>query len=195
MQQNSNVNEISDLFNQYYPQGIISETQLELLPKSALNQFEGYSKRFILPKEYKKGNFEQLYKIQYNNNDQTFVATQNKTFDLIYLIDTNQENIKTGHGEIIIRRNHNLTNIPDPCGLVAFIGTDDNFTRQGLGERRLCVMNALSQSLHNVPLYISGIIKSTGEPFFEKMSEKGLITLQQINEHNGKKEYLFKQKK
>jgi hypothetical protein len=43
---------------QEYTSFTLETISIDLLPKEALEKFEGYSKRFILPKEYVSGNFE-----------------------------------------------------------------------------------------------------------------------------------------
>lgn len=184
--------EISDIFSQHFPEEVISEVRMAALPTIAVNLFEGMSRRFILPEEYKVGNFKKFYRIDFEDENQIYVATQTKQEDLIYLIELNHEGFEVGHGEVRIDIDNKDSTKPTPYCFVGFIRTEEDFQRRGLGERRLCVMNALSQALYGSTLYSGAIItEESGQPFMERLCEKGII---QLKEGKGPdtKTYFFK---
>ncbi len=62
---------------QEYTSFTLETISIDLLPKEALEKFEGYSKRFILPKEYVSGNFEWFWKAELKNGI-VYIAKQRK---------------------------------------------------------------------------------------------------------------------
>ncbi len=167
--------EISDTFNYYFPKGKICGVQMADLPKIAINKFEGMSRRFILPEHYKKGNFKEFFKIDFEDGNQIYVTTQTKDEDLIYLIELDSEGNKLGHGEVRIDLDYDPT-YPKPYCFVGYIETEWDYRKRGLGERRLKVMNALSQILYGSPLNSGETITYwSGQPFFKRLSEKGIV--------------------
>lgn len=168
--------EISYMFNQHFSEGRISEVKMLGIPCVAVNLFEGMSRRFILPEEYKLGNFKRFYRVDLEDRGNIYVATQTKQEDLIYLIELNYSEVRVGYGKVRVDVDNKDPTKPTPYCFIGFIETEEDFQRRGLGERRLCVMNALSRAPYGSPLYsCETITEWSGQSFMERLYEKGIV--------------------
>ena len=91
---------ISDVFQSHYD-GLIAPIAFDVMPASTISIFEGYSRRFILPKQYRERNFEESLIVTHKNGDITYMAAQTKIFNtdgdfdrekLFYLTDVDNSN-------------------------------------------------------------------------------------------------------
>lgn len=156
---------------EYFPAGSIEELKLSDLPKDVLEHFENKSSLFILPEQYKPGNFHTLFSITKSPSEKTYGAIQIKTFEsnsseeeeeLIYLMDTQEAKI-TGYCEIRCNLTRDGVNIKKPIPVVDFTRTYDDFAGQNLGTERLRTMNDISLALYKTPL-TSGAVRIDGIP-------------------------------
>jgi hypothetical protein len=148
-------------FSRYYPFGIMEIAQYDQIHPKAMDKFEGYSRRFILPENYHKGDFHQFFIVQRTNQEKTYVAYQTKTYPLetggnterlIYLFELNQKEEKLGHGEI----RFNVTSLDEFFVNKPFEGftqTEPRLQKEGRGTDRLLLCNALTQTILGLPYY------------------------------------------
>ena len=86
----------------------IIKTTRDKIPPKAIKKFEGYSKRFILPKQYKEDNFEAYAYMNHALPEPytTYLAIQEKHISKecveknIYIFEQDSQGRKIGHGEI-----------------------------------------------------------------------------------------------
>ncbi len=170
---------VKDDFCKFFRGSSIEEIDLNNIPKEAMTFFENHSELLISSKDYKPGNFEFFFLIKHSNGDITYLAQQTKNYHekvgierLTYFWETrNKENI--GHGELrynISDKDEFFKNKP----FVGFSETEKEFQKQGLGKRRLLLMNAYSQMLYQLPLYSSDIITPKAENIWVQLEGEGL---------------------
>ncbi|MCK4670683.1 MAG: hypothetical protein KAT43_05780 [Nanoarchaeota archaeon] len=151
---------LSEIFNLYYPEGRIEWIAISDIPEQAMKCFEGYSKRFILPKDYKPGDFTGLFVVRHNDDMRTYIARQPKLHDdgeieeLTYLFEMDENNASFGHGEIRFYPAMQRDYFKDKP-FVGYSHTNDDYLKRGLAIRRLVLMNALSQLFFDLPLHSS----------------------------------------
>lgn len=155
-----------EIFAKYFPDATIIDCALTQLPERVVEHFEKRSEMYILPGNYKPGNFSRLMVIDYTNGDKTYIAVQTKTYDtsgstdeLVHLLDFNKVGEEIGRGEIgkyIKDGNPKEEPYFKDKPFVYWSSTNDTFQRNGFGTRRLRTMNAISQMLYSLPLNSSG---------------------------------------
>ncbi len=162
---------IAETFAEYYPQGSIEETNS--IPEGLMS---------VLRSEYDSGPFENFYLIDHDNGEKTYVAKKVKIYHLtrgslklMGLIDVNEDNIHIGHGEIMVDNSEKEIYKDQP--FVAYTDTVKKYRRQGLGMRRLYVMNALSQAFYQLPLYSGFAIKPSAEGVWQRLVEQGVAKI------------------
>lgn len=125
------------------------EIQRKDIPQDAIKCFEGYSRRFILPDEYKEGNFENYRYIQHDEY-KTYIAMQEKGEGKgkekdIYLYEINKKWENIGHGEI------RLWITEDPYfkdkPFVWFTETEHKFIHKWYGKKRMITMNSICKEI------------------------------------------------
>lgn len=133
------------------------------MPSNTLAYFERRAKMYILPELYKKGNFEMLFRASLGPDDEviTHGSLQKKTintgeggsetYKLVDLFDTNEDNERLGRPEIVFNISSTDTYFLNKP-FVGWNGTEEGCRRQGLGMRRLLLMNVLSLHLFDYPL-------------------------------------------
>ncbi|MDQ5883583.1 MAG: hypothetical protein QG654_497 [Patescibacteria group bacterium] len=160
--------------NEKTPQRFIFENiSIDQVSDNAIKFFEGASQRFILPEEYYPGNFEGLFLLKHENGDITYVATQIK-FDEYntYFFDT-RDGEEIGHGELRFAKDSEDEFFKDKP-FVGFTDTEENFRRQGLGERRLLEMGAYSRQIYNLPIYSDTLISENAKALWNKFVSLGM---------------------
>jgi hypothetical protein len=169
--------ELTAKFNKFFPEGKIKEISIKDLPADVLKSFEGSSKRFILPEDYKPGDFKKIFLVEHDNGDLTYIGNQIKNYwnesteDLSYLFERRGQE-KIGHGELrydISSDDEFFKNKP----FVGFTETEKEYHKTGLGRRRLFLLNALAQSLYDQPLYSSTLIADEARSLWEKLVVEG----------------------
>jgi len=157
----------------------IDTTAQVQIPNQVMEWFEGRSSLLIDPRNYLQGNFSAFYVINHQSGDRTFAARQTKTYDtngdteeLVYLIDVDSDGIEEGHGEIRM----NISN-DDPYfknkPFVGYTETEGGFRRQGLGTRRLLMMNTFTQMLYDLPLHSDTLIADDARRLWERLAVEG----------------------
>jgi hypothetical protein len=189
------------LFRNFCPSAHIEIISYSNLPDCAIDLFEGYNRRFIIPIEYFPGNFHYIFHIAHTDSTHTWAAWQTKPIHpfgaetLLYLCDSHLDREKTGYGEI----EYNLTSdnpffVKKP--FVGYTNTEPKYVKHGLGTRRLFIMNALSLALWNLPLHSGTIIadkrseqESSETDLWNSLVMKGFARVYQ--EINNKTRYTF----
>lgn len=188
-------------FQDFYPSGQIESVEYTDLPDCAIQRFEGASRRFISPKDYRPHNFHYYFHVTYEDTIHTWVAWQTKPIypygaeTTLYLCDTLQNGEKIGHSEV----RYNLTDDNPFFVMKPFVGyneTDPSYVKKGYGTRRLIVMNALSLALWNYPLHSDTLIagrrsenESSETDLWKSLVAKGLVRT--YIERNMKIRYVF----
>jgi hypothetical protein len=163
----------------FFPQTKFSEVSYEDLPAEAVRIFEGYSRRFILPEDYKEKNFSYLIKAQHDENDFTYIASQTKKFTRTNLeVETDTYFVDILDGEYVGRselRYAPKSNIGffKKRPFIGYIITEENLRDAGLGTRRVYQMNAISQMFFNLPLYSDTLISSKMCGLWENLVKEG----------------------
>ena len=111
---------------------------------------------------------------------ESFVAEHTKTYrqnheteSITYVIDTDTSGVTLGKGEIRLSR----TNDSDFYKNKPFVGqttTTFEYRRQGLGLRRLHVMNMASLAIHGLPLHSDTLRSRQAQSLWEKLVEQGV---------------------
>lgn len=168
-----------ECFCNYFPYGHITMLTTDLIPKTAMHFFERMSAMFILPEKYKKGNFNSFFVIFHDDGSRTYLATQDKTYwnkqaeNLVYFADITQSGLLVGNGEM----RNSTTKKSDYFKDKPFVGstnTKENVRRNGLGTRRLLMMNAVSQMLYGLSLNSSTTIIDNAEiRIWERLTTNG----------------------
>lgn len=146
------------VFSEYFPDGKIERINMAEVPAEALKYFEFKDRQFVSPKEKPSG-FEDFLVVRHADGKQTFIAQQTKTYSESFLEAGDTERLTyfvDADGDKIIGRSELKLNIkcPKECReyfkdkpFVGWIETDKNSRGQGLGTRRMYLMNAYSQML------------------------------------------------
>src|SRR5437764_15343237 len=105
----------TEIFHKYFPDAKINAVDMTLLPPRVVEYFEGDNRLGIDPKDYKEGDFINLFIIQHNSGDTTYVARQIKVSpktliennpyyplkeDLTYLLEIDPEGKDIGEAHI-----------------------------------------------------------------------------------------------
>jgi hypothetical protein len=175
----SNDKELLMKFDKFFKEGDVKELQIEELPEDILKFFENNSARFILPKDYKPENFKNFLLVNHENGDQTYIANQTKKYDnknvedLSYLVDYRGED-NLGHAELRYNHSSDSEYFKDKP-FVGYTVTEEKYQKQGLGRRRLFLMNALAETLYNNPVYSDTIITDEAKNLWEKLVQENLV--------------------
>ena len=174
-----NLAELNFKFHKYYSQGRIERTELDSIPLCALKLFEGYSMQLILPEDYVPRNFSNVLVLSHDNSYNTYIVSQIKRFhnvgthteSLLYLGDVNSKNELLGKITLIF----NLTSESVYFKNKPRVGFHETFInpRQGLGARRLRVLNALSMAIYDLPLNSDSLLMSYAGNLWEKLVSTG----------------------
>lgn len=151
--------------------------------------FESRSTLLIHPQDYKRGNFSAFYVIDHQSGDRTFAARQIKTYDtngeteeLVYILDLDNEENEKGHAELRMNISNNdpyFKNKP----FVGYTETEDDFRKQGLGARRLLIMNVFAKILYVLPLHSDTLISAEASSLWKRLVEEGKATTYLEGEH------------
>lgn len=162
------------------PGAEIEDISIDLIPQRVLEKFEAHSKRFILPNEYKPGNFNKLLLIRFQNGDIIYAAKQIKIYDnkreeeCTYFFETRGDEI-LGRSEMrygLKYKKENSKYFKDKP-FVGFIKTESDMKKTGLGTRRLFAMNAVSHMIYGQPLYSDTVNSDEMINVWEELVKKG----------------------
>jgi hypothetical protein len=166
------------VFERFFPDGKIRAVKADQVPEEAMAFFERSSSLYINFQDYKRGNFSSFFVIEYADNLKTFLAQQTKTYwngdmeELTHLIDLSREMSKIGHGEIRMAL-HNRRKYFRNKPFVGYTETNSDMQGQGLGTRRLLVMNALCQMFYGLPLNSSTLVSELAKRRWERLATEG----------------------
>jgi hypothetical protein len=185
---NQGYNVSIERFVEHYPKGEIKSITLEDIPSHIMERFEGYSKRFIIPEEYRKNNFDYAFLLE-SKNYMTYIISQEKNYKeenhvekSIYLFEYNSNSENIGHGEIRFGYESEKAFFKDKP-FVGFTQTEDKFQRQGYGLNRLRIMNGLSYMFFNLPLNSDETLTNKAKKVWNKLldnTEAKKYTLKKI---------------
>jgi len=173
-----------EVFARFFPDAQINNCAIADIPKAALAYFECKSHQFVNRNEYVPGNFTRLMSVVHSDGNKTYLAVQTKTYtsnkdteELTYLVDTDQEGLGIGYGEIRKRIYGKRKFFKDK----PFVG--DTFTKEenrstGLGGRRLLIMNAICQILYQLPLYSDTLMSKEARSLWENLAALGKAKMQ-----------------
>jgi hypothetical protein len=182
---------IIDIFETHYLKGHMSPISLDEIPAMAMEQFEGYSSRFIPPYSYVERNFERSFSINDDTKMTTYVVTQNKKYTdaeisfiekQIYLFATDQGDV-TLHSEIRFNITSEDRFFKDKP-FVGYSGCESNFYYSddvlqkvwlSLGVEQVKVMNALSHAFFGLPIHSDTLLCAHEEPLWEELLRRGDI--------------------
>ncbi len=175
------VKDISDVFNAHYPRGSMMPISLNNIPSTTMDLFECYSERFSSYKDFKRGNFDKSFIINYHDKTSTYVVTQKTESNnikcrdaenLIYLVDVDDYKNVLSRSEVRL----SLTSFEPffrdrPLAGGMYFDDDSPFSELydcdmdkimkkvlikkwiDIGTKQLAVMNALSRTFFQLPLY------------------------------------------
>jgi hypothetical protein len=163
-------------FHDHFPEGNIQVIGKEDVPEIVMEHFEKRSAMYILPDNYHPGNFEAFYLIIHDNGDKTYLAKQTKVYEEndcdsnIYSFDIRGSEA-LGYGRVLNNlTNKKMKNQP----IVEYFRTFKSFHKQGLGTRRLFMLNALARAFYGAPLNSSTTF-STSKSLWEKLERDGKV--------------------
>lgn len=165
---------IAETFAEYYSHGSIEEIG-KVLPTEVVEHFDKENCLYIPLKDYFFSNFASFYLIDHNNQERTYIAneireTQSNKIGSMGLIDVNQSDMPVGYGEVDFGRFSFL----EGKFFVGYTETFPEFQKQGLGTRRLYVMNALCQAFYQSPLNSGFGLGLGAERLWERLVEQGV---------------------
>ncbi len=151
----------AEVFHRYFPAGRIEPiTELPEAFIAEVKPYAEYDDQSVF--DYKK--FQEVSRISHDDGSTTFVARYaiDQMLDgaplnpqNIFLVDIDKNGETVGSG-YVASNNHPLYKGKP---FVGYTDTKSGFEKQGLGRRRLFVMNALSQMSYRLPLH-SGLSPS-----------------------------------
>jgi hypothetical protein len=169
-------------FSSHYPKGSLTVVRNSNISTKAMDLFEGYSRRFILPESYVAGDFHQFFIVKKDDGEETHVAYQTKDFHCnervvereLYLYEVGLGGDKLGHAEIRYSLSDDELRRAGP--FVGFTQTEESLRRQGRGTDRLMVMNALSRTLYGRVLVSDSFPRSfmESERCWQVLVERGI---------------------
>lgn len=188
----------TERFAKLFSGGELLEVNIDDIPPAVMQRFEGYSKMYILRDEYQPNNFTGVFVLSHNNGDRTYIAEQIKVYDqtskateqLAYYIEMRGD-IEIGHGEL--RKDISEKPILDGEPFIGFIETEEQYKHQGLGARRLNMMNAFAQLRYGKPLNAGDTISDDARGMFEAMATEGEVEI--IDDPTGVRRRTYRMKK
>lgn len=177
----------NESFQRHFPSGRVENVAYDKLPLKILSRFEAFRKKAAEIQGQGPLTFKGVLSISHNNGDKSYVASLQErhlpkgqsseqasmSFLDSYVIDANADGVPTGNA--VFRR---VTNTEDdslkdkPYALLNL--TDKDFREQGLGNRRLLLMNAVSRMLYGLPLHSDTSIANEAERrLWEKFVTQG----------------------
>lgn len=173
-------------FSELFPEGAMSQIKETDAPEAAMEVFEHKSAQFINRDKYRPRNFEFYFVINHVNGDRTYLAQQTKTYDtnkdterLTYFVDMRGNQV-LGYSEL----RNNISNLREYFRDKPFVGyteTEKDFRNQGLGTRRLLLMNAFSGAQYSLPLNSDTLNSEVS--VWEDLVQKGQAQKFQEGEH------------
>jgi hypothetical protein len=177
--------EKAKIFSEYFPEGRIEKINMTEVPEEALHFFEFKSGQFLSPNDYTLGNFENFFRVRHCDGKETFLAQQTKTYPkgfleagdterLTYLVDMDGDKI-IGRAELRLNLKcpEEYTEYFKDKPFIGWIETDKNLRGQGLGTRRIYLMNAYSRMLYGLPLYSDTVNSPEMENLWETLVRRG----------------------
>lgn len=176
----------------------VTGISLSEVPFSALGVFEGLSRRFILPDEYKPGEFTDVYRIEHAN-DVAYGVRQLKTYlngsteELFYIVQCTSDGDMLGRGEARFAFNSKKPFFRDKP-FEEYTGTEGSYRRNGLGIKRTCLLNVISKTLWNLPLHSSTQFVRHGDVRPAKRVWEKLVAFELAIPYleKGKQRYVFR---
>ncbi|MFA7298272.1 MAG: hypothetical protein WC010_01370 [Candidatus Absconditabacterales bacterium] len=178
----------------------IIEIKREDIPKEVIVLFEGYSRLYILPEEYKEGNFEQYGYIKHTTPTSfiTYFALQEKTIDKkykekqIYLFERDKKGNKIGHGEIRLGIEYKKKDEDffKDKPFVGFTDTEDDYKNKGYGKKRIQTMNMISKQTRGLKLHSDVLFSDpNAQKIRERLEKEGLA--KRYKRKNGRDRFCF----
>lgn len=110
-----------------------------------------------------KDNCGLAFKVTHSDESKTLIA-EFPDFDIFFLEDQTEKKVKAGGGRIYVQSGEE-----SEITVVGNTETLEKFRRQGLGTRRLFVMNALSKARYDIPISSSSNPSSFQRPIWERL--------------------------
>lgn len=155
-------------FTKEFPSGQIKSADFRDIPEKAAVLFD--TRVSMRTHKHEAGAFNSVFKIDHQEGGQTYVAQKRiindngSAVDWTYLFDTDLHGRPQGYGEIV----HGNSDKP-------FVGyTFSEIKKQGLGQRRLKMMNAISTMLYDKPLHSASTISDSARGVWEKLVHEGV---------------------
>lgn len=149
--------ETQTTFPQHFPNRRLEQAIIEELPPEAKKRFGIRKPTFI---EAVRGinpvKYDQLLKIVHDNGEESYIRTvSNSKSHKVYVAEfnTDKEYIGTGSMKLFTQTDNEFFKDKP---YVNWTKTHEEHERRGYGTRRLYIMNALSQTIHQLPLNSSG---------------------------------------
>lgn len=152
--------DVAEKFNEYFPDGVISEISLADMSAAAKEFLVSYRSTFLAPRNEVANPLGRVFRVAHNGGDVTYAATHEKNFNnpehsvsFIYTYDERGDEM-TGFAEAALDHANSDYFIDKPY--IFYIETEEGFKQQGLGERKMSVLNACSRAMFGLPLYSGG---------------------------------------
>lgn len=182
-------------FQAYLPDHSIQSVELGVLPDQAIKVMEEKRRNWVSQEDYDRGMLEGAHVIIHPDGNETYVATTTKIYsgddveESTYFIDMQGGSV-AGYGELrknLTKGGSYFTDKP----LVGYTETEPTMRRQGLGLRRLEIMNAFSQMKYQLPLYSDTLLQPDAKRRWEELVQVGKAEKFKEGRHD---RYVFKTK-
>ena len=170
----------AERFSTYFENENIELVERGDLPEAVWEFFVGRHRQFTPPGGVDTSRLGEFQRVFLENGDIAYLASEEKQYDgskeskeqCTYVYEA-RDGEKVGHGEI--RWNDTSK---DPFFVdKPFVGmtrTEEDFRREGLGLRRIKLMNAIAQMRYGKPLYSSTLMTREAKSVWGKLQEQGI---------------------
>jgi hypothetical protein len=164
-------------FQAYFPGHSIESAELASVPDQARQLMEEKRGALVSQENYTKGRLEGGHVITHPDGSRTYVATTKKIYSMLdeeestYFVDMEGGSV-LGYGELrkdLSKGGKYFTDKP----FVGYTRTEAANVRQGLGLRRLEMMNAFSQMKYSLPLYSDTVMNTGATSRWEELVRAG----------------------
>lgn len=164
------------------------EVQKKEIPDHIMKRFEWYSKRFILPEQYKKEKFEKYRYIRHNTPAPyiSYITLQEEKIagypeKDIYIFEQDEIGKIIWHGEIRLVESKKHVSFFKDKPIVWFNATEENFweeKRQGkwYGKKRIQTMNKIAENVRWLKLHSDILFcDKNAKKIWERLEKEWLV--------------------
>lgn len=179
----------TEVLKRFFPEGEASPMEVVDMPEAVQELLEDLAARYQNFERYVPGRFHDVQKVAIGPDDVLYIARTVKEYggeagteESTFVVDVKEGGI-AGRGEV----RYHLTNNEDYFKDKPFVGfteTEKEHRRAGLAERRLRLMNALSQQKYGKPIHSDTVITEEARRLWEKLVDEGKARMYKEGRHD-----------